>query len=332
MPSDEIVPKPLLAHIVDTKLNDFAAIRGDSNVIVNHFLPNTLFDREASVRARELTDTIARLQVEIEEKVAALRKERDDSETKALKIAELETTIAHLKERGGLTLLLTRVNQAAQNELLKSAEFHANFLGTEPCNMFVMSVDIRRSTELMLKARTPRGFATFITELCRDLENIVKECFGVFDKFTGDGILAFFPEFFSGDDAAFYALDAAVRCHAAFNAKYREFRSSFSAILNDVGLGIGIDYGPANLAQMAGGLTVVGVPVVYACRLGGAPAGKTLLNQPAYEKIMEQLSAVCFLRETELDLKHEGKALAYEVTRNAREYAPRPPAWLVKNS
>jgi class 3 adenylate cyclase len=156
----------------------------------------------------------------------------------------------------------------------------------------------------------------------------VKECYGVFDKFTGDGILAFFPEFFSGPDAAFYAIQAASRCHVMFENKYREFRTSFSAILNDVGLGIGIDYGLANLAQMAGGLTVVGVPVVYACRLGGAPAGKTLLNQPAFEKITERLSTICFVRETELDLKHEGRALAYEVTLNTSRYMPQPPIWL----
>lgn len=330
MPHDENEKKHQwqAVDVRDSKVMDLNAIRGDSNVIVSHFLPSTYFDNEASLRARELTETISRLQIEIDEKLAELRREKHDAASKAGTIRELENTIAQLKERGGLTLLLTRVNQEAQNELLKSEDFHAQFLDAAPCNMFVMSVDIRRSTELMLKARTPQRFAAFITELCRELENIVKECYGVFDKFTGDGILAFFPEFFSGEDAAFYAIQAASRCHAMFSAKYREFRTSFSAILNDVGLGIGIDYGPANLAQMAGGLTVVGVPVVYACRLGGAPLGKTLLNQPAFERITEKLSAVCFLRETELDLKHEGKALAYEVVLNGRQYVPKRPTWL----
>jgi hypothetical protein len=40
------------------------------------------------------------------------------------------------------------------------------------------------------------------------------------------------------------------------------------APLKDTGLGIGIDFGATRLVQMAGGLSVVGAPVVYACRLG----------------------------------------------------------------
>jgi len=35
-----------------------------------------------------------------------------------------------------------------------------------------------------------------MTELCFDLETAIKDEFGVFDKFTGDGVLAFFPEIF----------------------------------------------------------------------------------------------------------------------------------------
>jgi hypothetical protein len=78
---------------------------------------------------------------------------------------------------------------------------------------------------------------------------------------------------------------------------------------------------------MAGGLTVVGPPVVYACRMGGAPAGQTLLNQPAYERISERFSANCFLRETELEIKHEGTTLAYDVTLSKVAYRPERREW-----
>jgi adenylate cyclase len=190
-----------------------------------------------------------------------------------------------------------------------------------------MSVDIRRSTELMLKARAPEMFAAFITTLCRDLGNIVKSNFGVFDKFTGDGVLAFFPDFYSGGDAGYWVIKAAHQCHESFSTRYKEFRSSFTTVLTSVGLGIGIDYGPAHLVQMAGGLTVVGAPVVYACRMAGAPAGSTFLNQLAYERISERYSPYCFLRETELDLKHEGPTLAYSVELSKGTYEPHPPEW-----
>jgi class 3 adenylate cyclase len=179
----------------------------------------------------------------------------------------------------------------------------------------------------MLKARSPEAFAAFITTLCADLMNIITEHFGVFDKFTGDGVLAFFPDFYSGDDAAFYAVAAADKCHASFSEHYQRFRRSFSSVLSGIGLGIGVDYGAVHLVQMAGGLTVVGAPVVYACRLSGAPPGVTLVNQPAYEVISDRFGATCFIDETTIEIKHEGGMLAYQVRLNGRDYKPSYPTW-----
>ena len=78
---------------------------------------------------------------------------------------------------------------------------------------------------------------------------------------------------------------------------------------------------------MASGLSVVGPPVVYACRMSGAPAGKTLLNQPAYEVIAKQFSAYCFVQETELEIKQEGRTLAYEVSFSKQTHSPQRPDW-----
>ena len=62
----------------------------------------------------------------------------------------------------------------------------------------------------------------------------------------------------------------------------------FTAILKDTGLGIGIDKGLSNLVIMNNSFTVIGPPVVYACRFSNAKAGETLLNQSAYEDIFEK--------------------------------------------
>jgi hypothetical protein len=99
-------------------------------------------------------------------------------------------------------------------------------------------------------------------------------------------------------------------------------------VLKEVGLGIGVDYGECHLVQVAGSLTIVGVPVVYACRLGGAPAGKTLLNQPAYEAISEKHGGRVLLNETSIEIKHEGVLFAYEATLSRSDYQPAQPAWM----
>jgi len=284
-------------------------------------------DEPTLAKYRALEAEVGELKRKSDEQARALHAEKADSEDKQKRVEALERTLDQLSEKAQLSFLLTRVNQEAQRELLNASEFRDKFITNSACNAFVMSVDIRRSTELMLKARKAEQFASFITTLCNDLINSVFECNGVFDKFTGDGILAFFPEFFSGPDAGYYTLLAADRCHKAFQARYHEYRGAFNSILKDTGLGIGIDYGTVQLVQMAGGLSVVGPPVVYACRMGGAPAGKTLLNQPAYEQVTSRFSASCFVQETELDIKNEGKTLAYEVRLSKRPYEPQRPAW-----
>ena len=179
----------------------------------------------------------------------------------------------------------------------------------------------------MLKARSPKLFAGFITTLCSDLERIFKDNWAIVDKFTGDGILAFFPEFFSGPDAGYHALRASRQANEAFIRRYKEFRTSFSTVLNDVGLGIGIDFGKIHLLRMAGALTIVGQPVVYACRMGGAPAGHTLLNQPAYEVVAERYAHLTTIEESQITIKAEGNLIAYDVKLTGKAFSPASAKW-----
>lgn len=53
-------------------------------------------------------------------------------------------------------------------EKFRASFFEADF------EAFVLSVDLRRSTELMLKANESDGFALFLTEICNALENSVR--------------------------------------------------------------------------------------------------------------------------------------------------------------
>lgn len=275
----------------------------------------------------KLQEEISKLRLQVQQQTRLLTEEKTSAQEKERHIETLEKTLNELRAKEQLGFLLDRVNPNAQRALLESHTFRQKFLDSKGCTAFVMSVDIRRSTELMLKARTPEDFASFITTLCADLMRIISESYGVFDKFTGDGVLLFFPEFYSGRDAAYLAVSAADKCHEAFNEHYHAFRKSFTSILIDIGLGIGIDYGSVHLVQMAGGLTVVGAPVVYACRLSGGPAGKTFVNQPAYEIISDRFGAYCFVDETIIDIKHEGRMLAYEARLNGRGYALTRPGW-----
>jgi class 3 adenylate cyclase len=194
-----------------------------------------------------------------------------------------------LAKKYELNYLLRNVEKAARSVLLRDTEFVKQF--EEASEMFVMSVDIRRSTELMLKPTNPDLFAKFITRLCEELRQLIWNNHGVFEKFTGDGILAFFPRFYSGVDAGYFAINAASQCHRAFEQVHDEHRYCFDTVLKDVGLGIGIDYRMSHLVRQWDSLTIVGKPVVYACRLGGAPPGRTLLNQQAYAETAQHYAS-----------------------------------------
>ncbi len=274
------------------------------------------------------SDDRQKLREEISQLQAQLRKQLVDAEERTdAQVASLKNVIKELQAKEQLAYLLRRLSSAAGDAVLVSPKLKAEFGTPKECNAFVMSVDLRQSTALMLKARTPQAFATFLDDLSEGLAGIIKNLEGVFDKFTGDGVLAFFPTFYSGADAGYYAIQAAIECHAAFSKLYKSARGSFSSILTNVGLGIGIDYGKVHLLQLADGLTVVGAPVVYACRLGGAPGGLTYLNQPAFEEIQKTASRAFLTSEVELEIKHEGPMLAYSVVASGARYEPAEPRW-----
>jgi class 3 adenylate cyclase len=227
-----------------------------------------------------------------------------------------------------LAHVISRILPEAGNVLLENEEFRAHFERHSKCMAYVMSVDIRGSTTLMKNALSPEDYAGFIEDLGKALENIILSANGVFDKFTGDGVLCFFPDFYSGGSGGLLAIDAATQCHHAFEKVYETHAHRFSPVMVNTGLGIGIDYGRVHIEPLWGGLTVVGHPVVYACRLGGAPAGVTLLNMPAYRQLLEMGSGFLEFRRTELEIKGEGAIRAYEVRRNEKPLPTIAPGWL----
>lgn len=276
-------------------------------------------------------------QLELEQEITELRKKlkltfselNEVASDKELKINELNDLKKELQSKEKINHILPRISEEARQKLLSSEEFRNQFQDAKSCDSVVISIDIRRSTELMLKARKPELFSKFITDLSQKLSEIIILNFGIFDKFTGDGILAFFPKFYSGEEAIIRALKAAEECHLIFEKHYNESRECFNVFIKDIGLGIGIDFGNVTLVNTRNELTVVGIPVVYACRMSGAKAGNTILNQPAKEEILRVCKQHVKIIETEIEIKNEGIALAYKVEINETAYELSNPEWTV---
>lgn len=289
-------------------------------------------EQDVEDKISELKQENRKLKEEVIEKKQALEKKEIETGELEESIRQLEKNNEEISQQQRLQYLFYKVHPVAWEKLKSDEAFRKLFERDTPCPMFIMSIDIRKSTELMLNAKDPKSYQSFIITLCAQLKQIILENYGVFDKFTGDGILAFFPQFYSGEDAAYFAIKAAAECHASFFNHYKKNRSCFTVILKDVGLGIGIDFGETQLVNVQDWLTVIGTPVVYACRLSGAEAGHTLLNQQAYDKASQKFGEFINLQEYEQPFKHKGNVIAYTVSLAEKTPKIKPPYWLEKTN
>lgn len=284
----------------------------------------------SSVERARLESEIGDLRRELDNRKAQLTQANAESAEHRRLAKEYAERVSSFEKKIELEYITRRIRNEAVDIVVSDEDLRRRFEAAQECEAFVVSMDIRRSTSLMLKARTPQLFAAFLNELCSRLTTIVLQNNGVFDKFTGDGVLAFFPCFYSGEDAGYYALNAAFESHRAFGDIYKRHRIAFTSILADVGLGVGMDFGKVTLVRNVDGLTVVGEPVVYACRFGGAPVGCTYLNAPAFDQIMARASAAISTNETTIDIKNEGKFVAFGAFPSGVRHTPLPPAWLTR--
>lgn len=305
-----------------------------SNQITNSltsFMPHStlqdLYTFGASREKLHLQERISSLENDVADLVTDLQEKKANANAQSQMMEQLKLKNEELERQLSLRDLLSRVKSAAQEQLLHNPEFQEKFAKAGICESFVMSIDIRRSTELMLKVKEPELFAQFITVLCENLKSIILSNYGVFDKFTGDGILAFFPDFYSGPQSGLMVAKAAFECHKCFNDIYKASRSLFTSVLKDTGLGIGIDFGNTYVSKITNALTVVGNPVVYACRMSGANAGDTLLNQQAYEELNAKYSEFLTLEESFIMVKNEGETLAYKLLAKGKKIYFEKPEW-----
>ncbi len=151
----------------------------------------------------------------------------------------------------------------------------------EPIQMFVMAADIRGSTMLMKEAIRFERFAFVMDKFVTAVRQGIGTYGGWFDKFTGDGFLAYWIVQSGPDDeyderfveAAGNIVHTARTLIDLFHRRVLEdFRSNSRNLSGNIGLSMGLDAGPGYLVQIAGELTVVGPPVVGAVRMVTAAA------------------------------------------------------------
>jgi class 3 adenylate cyclase len=148
-------------------------------------------------------------------------------------------------------------------------------IDTTPLQMFVMAADIRESTTLMKEAVRFERFARTMDKFVSAVRSGIGAPGGWFDKFTGDGFLAYWivrsPDRRYDERFVEAAGNMVHSAHTLVDFFHRlvleDFRGNSRNVPDGVGLSMGLDAGPGYLVQIGGELTVVGPPVVGAVRM-----------------------------------------------------------------
>lgn len=209
------------------------------------------------------------------------------------------------------TVLLTRVRSLlrikklhdeleSRNRLLRQvldrfiAEDVTDVILTDPERYLKLGGDIRAVTVLFADIR---GFTRFteahtaeqvietLNHIFQTLSQLVFKHRGTFDKYLGDGFMAFYGAPIAGDDDAKRALDTSLEMQQLF----KQLRDNSGEDLAGLGLGIGLHSGDAVVGNIGSDrvmdYTVVGDVVNVAKRLQEqADGGQILLSLATYEQ------------------------------------------------
>jgi class 3 adenylate cyclase len=174
---------------------------------------------------------------------------------------------------------------------------------SEPIHMFVMAADIRESTALMKEAVRFERFAEIMDKFVSAVRRGITKSGGWFDKFTGDGFLAYWIVQSASKEEydARFVQAAGNMAHTAhtlidlFHQRVLEdFRANSRNLSAGVGLSMGLDAGPGSLVQIGGEITIVGPPVVGAVRMVTAASrpGEVVANVYLGEHLQHEQDGV----------------------------------------
>jgi class 3 adenylate cyclase len=209
------------------------------------------------------------------------REARIPTQTRSEEAVDISPPQARAEERLRIAGLLEKHAPPDWEQRFRKDELLDAIIDGEPLQMFVMAADIRESTMLMKEAVRFELFARTMDKFVSAVRRGIGAPGGWFDKFTGDGFLAYWIVQSAPEEeyqrrfveAAGNLTHTAYELITLFHRRVLEdLRRNSRNLSQGVGLSMGLDAGPGYLVQIAGELTLVGPPVVGAVRMVTAAA------------------------------------------------------------
>jgi class 3 adenylate cyclase len=181
----------------------------------------------------------------------------------------------------------------------------------------VIVADIRKSQDLMTYGPSPDFFRDKILEFTTQIRRIIKDNFGIFDKFTGDGFLCYFNSYLCKQFDIDYYEQMLIACRQIMefsNPFFEEWSKHVRKLPpNSCGLTIGIDSGVIKFRDLDSHLFAISDAIVWANRMSSAGKKEEIIfNNIPYFKVKESNSNVEF--ETIENITKGGEAFtAYKL-------------------
>ena len=159
----------------------------------------------------------------------------------------------------------------------------------------VIVADIRRSQDLMTYGKDPGEYCERMVKFIEVTRDILKRYCGIYDRFTGDGFVAYFSEYMcqqQGKDFYDMMLKSCREIIEFSEPFFAEWISTIRKIPDtEIGISIGVDDGVVSFRDVNNQLFAIGDACVWATRMNAAGSqGDVVINNIPYQTIKNSLN------------------------------------------
>ena len=212
------------------------------------------------------------------------------------------------------------------DDLLERAMEPSFIMQMSNTDTIVMVADIRRSQDLITYGLSPDFYREQIIGFLSEVRKILRENYGIYDKFTGDGFIAYFNQYVCEQEGCDYyemTLDACEKIQSFSKQFFDNWSNKIRKIpVEPIGLSLGIDSGMVSYKDIEGQFFAIGDACVWATRMCNAGRrGDVIFNNIPYHKI-ESYGAEGFSSEIDSVTKNGESFRAYRVITSMVTYKP----------
>ena len=191
----------------------------------------------------------------------------------------------------------------------------------------VMVADIRRSQDLITYGMSPNSYREQIIGFLTEVRKILLEDYGIYDRFTGYGYIAYFNSFvcrMGGRDYYEMTLDACKRIQEFSEDYFDNWSRQIRKIpIEPIGLSIGIDCGIVDFKDIDDQLFAIGDACVWATRMCNAgKRGQVIFNNIPFHQI-EEYGENGFCSVIESETKNGESFRAFSIIPSKVNYSPK---------